>query len=59
MYSFEYNDANHRQITLESHVSGKTIPFSARISVEDADFISTLEFDGARTPSEKLRGLLA
>ncbi len=40
-------------------MSGKTIPFSARISVEDAEFISTLEFDGARTPSEKLRGLLA
>ena len=40
-------------------MSGKTIPFSARISVADAEFISTLEFDGAHTPSEKLRGLLA
>ena len=40
-------------------MSGKTIPFSARISVADAEFISTLEFDGAHTPSEKLRALLA
>ena len=40
-------------------MSGKTIPFSARISVEDAEFISRLEFEGAHTPSEKLRGLLA
>lgn len=40
-------------------MSGKTIPFSARISVEDAEFISRLEFEGAHTPSDKLRGLLA
>ena len=37
----------------------KTVPFSARISVEDAEFISTLEYDGAHTPSDKLRALLA
>jgi hypothetical protein len=40
-------------------MAGKTVPFSARISVEDAEFISTLEYDGAHTPSDKLRALLA
>lgn len=40
-------------------MSVKTVPFSARISVEDAEFISNLEFDGANTPSDKLRALLA
>ncbi|MDX1391935.1 MAG: hypothetical protein R3241_06135, partial [Rheinheimera sp.] len=40
-------------------MSAKTVPFSARISVEDAEFISELEFDGANTPSDKLRALLA
>jgi len=37
----------------------KTVPFSARISVDDAEFISTLSYDGAYTPSDKLRALLA
>lgn len=37
----------------------KTVPFSARISVEDAEFISTLAYEGAHTPSDKLRALLA
>ncbi len=40
-------------------MSTKTVPFSARISVEDAEFISSLEYDGAHTPSDKLRALLA
>lgn len=40
-------------------MSIKTVPFSARISVEDAEFISSLEYDGAHTPSDKLRALLA
>ena len=40
-------------------MNNKTIPFSARISVTDAEFISSLEFEGANTPSEKLRALLA
>lgn len=40
-------------------MSNKTIPFSARISVEDLEFISSLEYEGASTPSDKLRGLLA
>lgn len=39
--------------------SGKTVPFSARISLEDAEFISSLEYEGAATPSDKLRALLA
>lgn len=37
----------------------KTVPFSARISIEDAEFISTLSYEGAHTPSDKLRALLA
>lgn len=39
-------------------MSGKTVPFSARISVDDAEFISQLQYDGAYTPSDKLRALL-
>lgn len=37
----------------------KTVPFSARISLDDAEFISSLEYEGAATPSDKLRALLA
>lgn len=40
-------------------MTGKTVPFSARISIDDAEFISSLEYDGAHTPSDKLRALLA
>lgn len=40
-------------------MSSKTVPFSARISLEDASFISNLSFEGAVTPSDKLRSLLA
>jgi len=40
-------------------MTNKTVPFSARISVEDAEFISTLAYEGAHTPSDKLRALLA
>lgn len=40
-------------------MSSKTIPFSARISVEDVEFISALEYEGASTPSDKLRALLS
>ena len=36
----------------------KTVPLSARVSQEDADFIQELEIEGAQTPSEKLRVLL-
>lgn len=37
----------------------RSVPFSARISTEDAAFIAGLEIDGAHTPSDKLRALLA
>lgn len=40
-------------------MSSKTVPFSARISQDDAEFISSLEYEGAVTPSDKLRALLA
>lgn len=40
-------------------MSSKTVPFSARISLEDASFISNLTYEGAVTPSDKLRALLA
>ena len=35
------------------------IPISVRITQEDADFIAALEIEGANTPSEKIRALLA
>lgn len=38
---------------------GKNIPLSVRVSEEDADFLATFEVDGATTPSEKLRALIA
>lgn len=34
------------------------IPLSVRIEQEDADFIASLQIDGANTPSEKIRELL-
>lgn len=34
------------------------IPISVRISQDDADFIASLQIDGANTPSEKVRELL-
>lgn len=37
----------------------KTIPISTRLSPEDAEFIAQWEGDGAATPSEKLRGIIA
>lgn len=40
-------------------MSIRTVPFSARISVEDAEFIAGLQIEGANTPSDKLRALLA
>lgn len=40
-------------------MNNKTVPFSARISMEDVEFIGQLEYEGASTPSEKLRLLLA
>jgi hypothetical protein len=40
-------------------MTSKTIPLSVRVSEEDAEFLASLELDGAATPSEKLRGLIA
>ena len=40
-------------------MSRKTIPISTRFSPEDAEFIAQWEGDGAKTPSEKLRGIIA
>lgn len=37
----------------------KSVPLSARISVDDAEFLARLRIEGATTPSEKIRGLLA
>ena len=37
----------------------KTVSISARISHEDAEFLSSLTIEGATTPSDKLRALLA
>lgn len=40
-------------------MSGKTIPLSVRVSDDDAEFLAALQIDGAVTPSEKLRALIA
>lgn len=37
----------------------KMIPLSARISEDDLEFLSQLEIDGCKTPSEKIRALIA
>ncbi|MCG8375125.1 MAG: hypothetical protein MI702_01425 [Chlorobiales bacterium] len=37
----------------------KTVPFSVRIPEEDAEFLSQCEIDGAKTPSDKFRAILA
>lgn len=39
-------------------MTGRTVPLSVRISPEDADFLASLEIEGASTPSEKLRALI-
>ncbi len=40
-------------------MTGRTVPLSVRVTHEDADFLSELEIDGAESPSEKLRALIA
>lgn len=37
----------------------KTVPISVRIAHEDAEFLSQLKVPGAKTPSDKLRAILA
>jgi hypothetical protein len=38
---------------------GRSVAVSARIPIEDAEFISQLQVEGARTPSDKLRSVIA
>lgn len=40
-------------------MSGKTIPFSVRLSQEDAEFIAKLEVRDASTPSDKIRSIIS
>jgi len=40
-------------------MSSKMVPLSVRIAQEDAAYIAGLHVDGARTPSEKIRALIA
>lgn len=40
-------------------MSGKTIPFSVRLSQEDAEFIAKLEIQEATTPSDKIRTIIS
>lgn len=37
----------------------KTVPFSVRITEDDAEFLSRLDFKGAKTPSDRFRALIA
>lgn len=39
--------------------TSRTVPFSARITAEDIEFIAELDIEGAQTPSDKLRAILA
>lgn len=40
-------------------MSSKTVPISARISHEDAEYLSSLKINGATTPSDKLRAIIS
>lgn len=40
-------------------MTNKSIPLSVRISQEDAEFIASLELEGAKTPSDKVRAIIA
>ena len=39
-------------------MASKTVQISARISNEDAEFLSKLTINGAKTPSDKLRAII-
>lgn len=39
-------------------MANKSVPLSARISADDAEFLAALEVDGATTPSDKLRAIV-
>ncbi|MEE4245799.1 MAG: hypothetical protein V2I33_10325 [Kangiellaceae bacterium] len=40
-------------------MTGRTVPLSVRVTHEDADFIASIDIEGAESPSEKLRALIA
>lgn len=40
-------------------MSSKQVTISARISHEDAEFLSEIEINGAKTPSDKVRAIIA
>lgn len=40
-------------------MSGKSVPFSVRLTAEDADFIASLVIPGAVTPSDKIRLIIS
>jgi hypothetical protein len=40
-------------------MSSKQVTISARISHEDAEFLSQLEINGAKTPSDRLRAIIS
>jgi hypothetical protein len=40
-------------------MAGKSIPISVRVSDDDAAFLAALDIQGAVTPSEKIRALIA
>ncbi|NVJ49239.1 MAG: hypothetical protein HWE13_07995 [Gammaproteobacteria bacterium] len=39
-------------------MTGRTVPLSVRVSHDDAEFLASLQIEGADTPSEKLRALI-
>jgi len=43
----------------EAAMAPNAVNISARISQEDAEFISQLKIEGAKTPSDKLRAIIA
>lgn len=55
------NQTTEEQDSVKKNIarSGKAVPLSARISQEDAEFLSSLQIQGANSPSEKLRVIIA
>jgi hypothetical protein len=44
---------------MEFGMASKTVSISARLSHEDAEYLSQLKINGATTPSDKLRAIIA
>lgn len=40
-------------------MAGKSVPFSARLSPQDAEFIAQFQVEGAHSPSDKIRAIIA